>query len=98
MILQNVLKSKKKTDIEIDIGSFFELAEENNIIHYQMAVNTLIEDMEKLKFCFFKNGCFTLGDKGEIITNSFFIDSSGLAKFIDKSLDKFDEHPSIYYT
>ena len=34
----------------------------------------------------------------EIDTNRFFKDSNELAKFIDKILDKYDDHPSIYYT
>ena len=59
---------------------------------------TLIEDMEKLKNGFFTNGYFHLGDEGEIDTNRFFKDSDELAKFIDKILDKYDDHPSIYYT
>ena len=89
---------KQKEDNEIDLGLFFELAEENKIIYNQIPINTLIEDMEKLKNGFFTNGCFTLGDDGEIDTNRFFKDSDELAKFIDKILDKYDDHPSIYYT
>ena len=54
--------------------------------------------MEKLKNGFFTNGYFSLGDDGEIDTNRFFKDSDDLAKFIDKILDKYDDHPSIYYT
>ena len=49
--------------------------------------------MEKLN-----NGYFSLGDEGEIDTNRFFKDIDELAKFIDKILDKYDDHPSIYYT
>ena len=89
---------KQKEDNEIDIGLFFELAEENKIIYNQIPINTLIEDMEKLKNGFFTNGYFHLGDEGEIDTNRFFKDSDELAKFIDKILDKYDDHPSIYYT
>ena len=54
--------------------------------------------MEKMKNGFFTNGYFSLGDEGEIDTNRFFKDSDELAKFIDKILDKYDDHPSIYYT
>ena len=54
--------------------------------------------MEKLKNGFFTNGYFSLGDEGEIDTNRFFKDNNELAKFIDKILDKYDDHPSIYYT
>ena len=54
--------------------------------------------MEKLKNGFFTNGYFTLGEEGEIDTNRFFKDSDELAKFIDKILDKYDDHPSVYYT
>ena len=89
---------KQKEENEIDLGLFLELAEENKIIYNQVPVNTLIEDMEKLKNGFFTNGYFTLGEEGEIDTNRFFKDSSELAKFIDKILDKYDDHPSIYYT
>ena len=42
--------------------------------------------------------CFSFGDEGEINTNRFFKDSNELAKFIDKILDKYDDHPSIYYS
>ena len=83
---------------EIDLGSFFELAKENKIIYNQTRVNTLIEGMEKLKNGFFTNGYFSVGDDGEIDTNRFLKDSKELARFIDKTLDKFDNHPSIYYT
>ena len=89
---------KQKEEKEIDLGLFLELAEENKIIYNQVPVNTLIEDMEKLKNGFFTNGYFTLGEEGEIDTNRFFKDSKELAKFIDKILDKYDDHPSIYYT
>ena len=54
--------------------------------------------MEKLKNGFFTNGYFTLGEGGEIDTNRFFKDSNDLAKFMDKIFDKYDDHPSIYYT
>ena len=90
----------KEDDDEIDLGLFLELAEENKIIYNQVPVTTLIEDMEKLKNGFFTNGYFTLGDSddGEIDTNRFFKNSNELAEFIDKILDKYDDHPSIYYT
>ena len=83
---------------EIDLGLFLELAEENKFIYNQAPINTLVEDMEKLKNGFFTNGYFTLGEEGEIDTNRFFKNSDELAKFIDKILDKYDDHPSIYYT
>ena len=54
--------------------------------------------MEKLKNGFFTNGYFILGDEGEIDTDRFFKDSKELVEFIDKILDKYDDHPSIYYT
>ena len=88
----------QKEENEIDLGLFLELAEENKIIYNQVPVNTLIEDTEKLKNGFSTNGYFTLGEEGEIDTNRFFQDSSELAQFIDKILDKYDDHPSIYYT
>ena len=89
---------KQKEENEIDLGLFLELAEENKIIYNQVAVSSLIEDMENLPNCFFTNGYFTLGDEGETDTNRFFNDSDELAKFINKILDKYDDHPFIYYT
>ena len=89
---------KQKEENEIDLGLFLELAEENKIIYNQVPVNTLIEDMQKLENGFFTNGYFSLGEEGEIDTNRFFKDSNELAEFIDKILDKYDDHPSIYYT
>ena len=88
----------QKEENEIDLGLFLELAEENKILYNQVPVNTLIEDTEKLINGFFTNGYFTLGDEGEIDTNRLFEDKNELAKFIDKILDKYDDHPSIYYT
>ena len=52
----------------------------------------------KMKIGFLTNGYFNLGEEGEIDINRFFKKSNGLAKFIDKILDKYDDHPSIYYT
>ena len=89
---------EQEEENEIDLGLFLELAEENKIIYNQVPINTLIDDMEKLKNGFFTNGYFTLVEEGEIDTNRFFKDSDKLAKFIDKILDKYDDHPSIYYT
>ena len=54
--------------------------------------------MGKLKNEFFTNGCFTLGEEGENDTNRFFKNSNELAEYIDKFLDKYDDHPSVYYT
>ena len=88
----------QKEDNEIDLGLFLELAEENKIIYNQVPINILIEDMEKLKNGFFTNGYFGVGEEGEIDTFRFFKNSDELAKFIDKILDKYDDHPSIYYT
>ena len=88
----------KKKNNEIDFGLFFEL-EENKIKFNQVPINTLIENMEKMKNGFFTNGYFTLRENdGGIDTNRFFKDSNELAKFIDKVLDKYDDHPGIYYT
>ena len=89
---------KQREDDEIDFGLFLELAEENKVIYNQTPVNTLTEDMEKMKNSFFTNGGFSLGDEGEIDTNRFLKDSDELAKFTDKIIDKYDDHPSIYYT
>ena len=55
---------KQKDDDEIDLGLFLELAEENKIIYNQTPVNTLIEDMEKMRNGFFTNRYFSLGDEG----------------------------------
>ena len=63
--------NEQKEENEIDLGLFLELAEENKIIHNQVPINTLIEDMEKPKNGFFKNGYFTLGEGGEIDANRF---------------------------
>ena len=54
--------------------------------------------MEKLKNGFFTKGYLSLADEGEIDTNRFFKNSNDLAKFIDKILDKYDDHPSVYHT
>ena len=54
--------------------------------------------MEKLKNGFFTNGYTSLGDEKEINTNRFFKDSNELAKFMNKELDKYDDHHSIYHT
>ena len=89
---------KQEEENDIDIGLFLELAEENKIIYNQVPINILIEDMEKLNNGFFTNGYFSLGEEGEIDTNRFFKDSNELAKLIDKILDQYDDHPSIYYT
>ena len=89
---------KQKEENEIDFGYFFELAEEIKIIYNQTPVKTLIEHMKRLKNGFFTNGYFSVSDDGEIDTNRFFKNSDELVKFIDKILDKYDDHPSIYYT
>ena len=89
---------KRKEENEIDLGLFLKLAEENKIIRNQTPVNTLIEDMENLKNGFFTNVYFSLDDEQEVDTNRFFKDSDQLTKFIDKILDKHDDHPSICYT
>ena len=89
---------KQKEENERDLGLFLEIAEENKIIYNQTPINNLIEDMQKLSNGSFTNSYFTLGEAGEIDTNRFFKDSNELAKFIDKTLDKYDDHPSIYYT
>ena len=93
----DIVKKQKEENV-IDLGLFLELAEENKIIYNQVPKNILIEDMEKLKNDFFTNGYFSLDEEGEIDTNRFFKNSDELTKFIDKILDKYDDHPSIYYT
>ena len=54
--------------------------------------------MEKLTNVNFTNCFFSLGDDREIDTNKFVKDNDELAKFIDKILDKNDDHTFIYYT
>ena len=54
--------------------------------------------MEKQTNGFFTNGYSNLGDEREVDTSRFFEDSDELAEFIDKILDRYDNHPSIYYT
>ena len=49
---------KQKEDDEINLGIFLDLAEENKIVYNQAPVNTLIEDMEKLKKCVFYKWLF----------------------------------------
>ena len=90
--------NKQKDENEIDLGLFLELAEENKIIYNRVPINILIQDIEKLKNGFFTNGYFSLGEEGEIDNNRLFKNSDELAKFIDKIIDKYDNHPSIYYT
>ena len=92
------IRWRAKSDNEIDVGLFFEIAQENKIMYNQTPVNTLIEVMEKLKNGFCTNGYFSRGDEGEIDTNSFFEQSIELSEFIDKIRDKFDDHTSIDYT
>ena len=79
------------------MGLFFELAEENMNIYNQVPENTLTEILKKIKNGFFTNGFFTLGDE-ELDTNRFFQDSSEIANFIEKTLEKYDNQPCIYYT
>ena len=64
----------------------------------QTPVNTVIEDMEKLKTAFFANGYFSLGDNDDNYIIRFFKNGVDLAKFIDKLSDKYDDRPSIFYT
>ena len=89
---------KQKEDKKIDIGLILELAEENKIIYNQVPVSNLIEGMERLNNAFSTNGYFSPSDEGQIDTNRFFNDKNELAKFLDKILDRYDDHPSIYYT
>ena len=88
----------QREENEIDLGSFHEIPEENKVVYNQAPVNTLIEDIKKLKNVSFAEGFSSLCEEGEIDTNRFFEDSNELAKFIDKLLNKYDNHHSIYYT
>ena len=53
LISQKMLKNKKKEN-EKDLGLFFELSEEKEIIFKQTPVNTLIRDVEKLRKIFLR--------------------------------------------
>ena len=53
----------QKEENEVDLGSFFELAEKNKTIYIEAPINTRIQDMEKLKNRSLTNGYFTLGDE-----------------------------------
>ena len=85
---------KQKEDNEIDLAFLLELAEENKNIYNQVPVNTPLDDMEKWNNGYFTNGFFSLGDEEEIDTNRFFKDINELAKFLDKIIEKYDDHPS----
>ena len=90
---------KQKEDNEVDLGLFFEFAEEKRVTYNQVPVNTLMEDVQKkMKNVLFTNGYFTLGDEREVDNERFFKGSDELAKFIDSILDKFDDHPPIFHT
>ena len=54
--------------------------------------------MGKMKKISFMNSIFSLSNERDIDTNSFLKNSNELPKFIDKIRDKYDGHPSIYYT
>ena len=88
----------QKEENEIKFALFFDLAEENKIIYNQVPINTLLDDVKKVKNGFFTNNYFTLGYKREIHTNRIFNDSKELAKFADRIFDKYDDDPSLYYT
>ena len=88
------LVEMQKEENKKDICILFELAEENKIIYNQVAVNSLIEAMEKLKNAFFTNRYFPLCDQGEVKSNRLFRDSSELAKLMSKILDKYDDRPN----
>ena len=53
------------------LGLFFESAEESKIIYNQVPKNTLLHDMEKLKNGFLTISFISLGDEGEIETDTF---------------------------
>ena len=61
-----------KEENEIDLGFFLELAEENKIKYNHTPVNTLIEDMEKLKNGFSTIAYFSQDDEQEVDTERFF--------------------------
>ena len=67
-------------------------------MYNQVPVNTLIEEMEKVRNGFHTNGFFNLSEEGELETRRFFRSSSELAKITDEILDKYNDHPSIHCT
>ena len=62
----------KKEEYGIDLGLFLELVEEDKIVVNQTAVNTLIEDMEKLEHGFFTIGVVFLGEERKLNLIDFF--------------------------
>ena len=54
--------------------------------------------MGKLGNGFSTNGKFSLGDDEEADTNRVLKYSNELAKFLEKMLDNYDDHPGIYCT
>ena len=54
--------------------------------------------MKTSKTGFFTNAYFIVEFEREKHTKGFFRDSKELAKFIDKILHNYDNHPCIYYT
>ena len=54
--------------------------------------------MEKKRNWFFVNGVLILGQEGPVETNTCFPDGGQLAKFLDKTSDKYHDHPFIYHT
>ena len=65
-------RKREKEEDEIVSGFFLKIAEEDKKVYNQTPVNTLIEDMAKLKNGLLTNVCFTLGDDGETESNQFF--------------------------
>ena len=56
----------------MDLGLFFELAEEGEVVYKHTPVKTLMEGMGVLRKSFFENGVFILGEERKIDTNRFF--------------------------
>ena len=88
----------QKEKNEIDLSLFFDLVEKYKVLCNQTPVDTLNEDMEKMQNGVFTKCCFNLVDEKDIETNRFFQDSIELTKLVDKVLDRYDDHPSIYNT
>ena len=61
----------QKEEKKIDLGLFFELAQKKQDYVQSSGSKHSGRDFEKVKNGFFLNGYFTLGNGGEIATNSF---------------------------
>ena len=97
MVLRNILKDSDKKN-EVDLGLFLELAQKGKAVHNHAPVNTHLEEIEYLRNGFFTNGVFIINSEGEVEAYRFFRDSKVRADFIERTIDRYDDRPNIYYT